>query len=492
MSATDPATQAPPDIGPPHGKLGVWDTVCIIVGIVIGSSIFTTPPIIFEKLLTPWEGLGIWLVGGALSLIGALCYAELTTTYPKAGGDYVYLTRAFGRPTGFLFGWAQLVVILSGSTGAMAFIFGEYAAGLLGVTDAHRPLFTAGAACTAVVVLSVMNFFGVVFGKWLQDVLVLVKLGGLALIVLAGLYYSTPGALDIPAGTELTRGGGGIGVAMILVLYAYGGWNDAAFVASDLRNPRNMTKALVLGTLLITAVYFLVNLAYIFSYGWLAVRNFNPTLAVGVLEPLSPAASRIIAVLVMTSALGAMNGLIFTGSRVYYSLGSEHRVFSLLGKWNRTFGAPIWSITIQALITLVMILQVGTETGREWTNRTLGAIGIPAIPWGDYFGGFNTLFAGTAPVFWIFFLLTGLAFFVLRVKDAQLPRPFHLRLPWFPLLPLIFCAMCVFGIYSALTYAKWVSLIGFIPLAIGVPLYLLSREMGPSAPAQNTQGDNYV
>jgi len=219
----------------------------------------------------------------------------------------------------------------------------------------------------------------------------------------------------------------------------------------------------------------LVNLAYIVSYGWVGIRSFNPALAVGVLAPMSAEASRIIAILVMVSALGAINGLIFTGSRVYASLGAEHRVFSLLGKWNTTFKAPINAILVQALITLVMILQVGTVTGREWTDKALTAVGIPAIPWGRFFNdGFDTLFAGTAAVFWIFFLLTGLSVFVLRVKDPQLPRPFRLTFPWFPLLPLIFCAMCIFGIYSALNYAGWVSLIGFVPLAIGIPLYLIS------------------
>lgn len=471
MNATEPATQAP-ESG--RGKLGVWDTVCIIVGIVIGSSIFKTPPIIFENILTPWGGLGIWLLGGALSLVGALCYAELATTYPKSGGDYVYLTRAFGRPVGFLFGWAQLVVILSGSTGAMAFIFGQYASELFQIPGDDKAGFVMLAAFTAVFALSLLNFFGVVFGKKVQDLLVVLKLIGLALIVIAGLIFSSPDAFSIPEGVTLTRDKG-IGVALILVLYAYGGWNDAAFVASDLREPRTITKALVLGTLLITGVYLLVNLAYILSYGWLGIRQFNPALAVGVLEPMSGAASKIIAILVMISALGAINGLIFTGSRVYASLGAEHRVFSLLGKWNPTFKAPINAILVQAAITLIMIVQVGTETGRQWTDNILTSVGIPSIPWGRFFNdGFDTLFAGTAPVFWIFFLLTGLSVFALRAKDPALPRPFRLAFPWYPLLPLVFCCMCIFGIHSAINYAGWVSLIGFVPLAIGVPLYLIS------------------
>jgi len=477
-----------------HGQLGLWDAVSIIVGIVIGTSIFTTPPTIFGNVDGPWSGLGVWLFCGILSLIGALCYAELATTYPRSGGDYVYLTRAFDRPIGFLFGWGQLTVILAGSTGAMAFIFGEYCirfvklTGLLEVPDNEQNEFIAKAAIAAVAALSVLNFFGVVLGKWVQNLLVLAKLIGLGLIVAAGIIWAKPDAFDT---TGHSPGPGGYGLAMILVLYAYGGWNDGAFVAADMRNRRDIPKALILGTLGITVIYLLVNAAYILGLGFVESTKWRPTIAADVLKPvgeiealkpLGQIGEKIICVLVMTSALGAMNGLIFTGSRVYSSLGAEHRIFSVLGRWNRTLNAPIWSLLTQALIAVGMIFLVGTEQGRQGIDEALAHIKIPAVPWGDYFGGFNTLFAGTAPVFWIFFLLTGLSVFVLRAKDPDINRPFMLKAPWYPVLPLLFCGMCVFGLYSALTYAKWISLIGFLPMILGIILYLLS---GPGKPASS-------
>jgi amino acid transporter len=184
----------------------------------------------------------------------------------------------------------------------------------------------------------------------------------------------------------------------------------------------------------------------------------------------------------MISALGAMNGLIFTGSRVYSALGSEHRVFALLGRWNPTLKSPVWSLLIQGGITIAMILLVGTKQGRDLQDNILKAVGLPVIPWEQYYGGFNTLFAGTAPVFWLFFLLTGLSVFVLRWKDRGIERPFRLTFPWFPLLPLLFCAMCVFGFKAAMDYAGYLSLIGFIPLAVGIPLYLLSARSVAPAP----------
>jgi basic amino acid/polyamine antiporter, APA family len=481
----------------PHGQLGLWDTISIIIGIVIGTSIFTTPPTIFENVAGPWEGLGVWLVCGILSLIGAICYAELATTYPRSGGDYVYLTRGFDRPIGFLFDWAQLAVILSASTGAMAFIFGEYCVKLLDtqsgpewlrfVAPAEAADFAWQAAIGAVVVLSLMNFFGVVLGKWVQNLLVLVKLVGLILIVAGGLYAAADDPFHV---TNAARGGGGVGLAFILVLYAYGGWNDAAFVAADMRRRSDIPKALILGTLAITVIYLLVNLAYIVGLGFDDARHFRPTIAADILtkavaKMFGPEhgyiGGKVISAIVMISALGAMNGLIFTGSRVYLSLGKEHTIFGILGYWNKMLRAPIFAIVAQALVSASMILVVGTQQGRDGVNDAIARFNeftatdyIDPIPWGQYFGGFNTLFAGSAPVFWIFFLLSGLSFFSLRGRDPSLARPFMLRAPFYPVLPMIFCGMCLFGFMSAMSYARWISLLGFIPLFVGLPLYLVS------------------
>jgi len=468
-----------PESGPAHGQLSLWDTVSIIVGIVIGSSIFETAPAIFENVYNPWQGLGIWLFCGVLSFIGAMCYAELATTYPRYGGDYVYLTRGLDRPMGFLFGWSQLSVILSGSTGAMAFIFGKYCAGLFGVEDANIDVFAIQVGIGAVVVLTLMNFFGVVLGKWVQNGLVIVKLVGLVLIMVAGLIAFKSDAFHVPAGTK-PPDYGGISVAIILVLYAFGGWNDAAFVAADLKDRRNIPKALLLGTLGITVVYLLVNFAYLLGLGFEATRGAYPNIAALLLKKaFGETGSVIISILVMISALGAMNGLIFTGSRVYLSLGKEHRVFSLLGHWNATLKSPIWALLAQAIVTILMMLAVGTVTARNGIDAALDIVGL-SIDWGFYRGGFFTLFAGTAPVFWIFFLMTGFAMFALRARDPNIERPFMLKAPWYPFLPMIFCGMCLFGFYAAMRYAGWVSLLGFIPLFLGLPLYWISGK-GPNA-----------
>lgn len=490
-----------PQTGPVQAQLGLWDAVSIIIGIVIGASIYKTPQLIMTNVTTPLMGLGAWALGGLLSLIGALVYAELASTYPRMGGDYVYLKRAYGHWCGFLFGWAQLAVILTASIGAMAFVFGDYAVKvwpppdtvapaelsaslqkLAPASDEHkaaaeqvraydqrRELWTAGFAALAVVVLSGMNILGVVLGKWTQNLLSLVKVLGLGTIAYAGFAYGQHDPISIPKAI----GTPSFGMAMIFVLYAYGGWNDAAFVASEVRNRRNIVYALILGILIITAIYLAVNVAYLKALGFEGMRNSWTVAAdVGKLARGDQGAAAI-SVLVMISALGAINGLIFTGSRVYASLGAENSIFALLGRWSPGLGSPVWALLIQALICLLMIGGVGTQTGRDLIDQGMKAVHLPAtMPWAKYFGGFDTLVAGTAPVFWAFFLLSGLSLFVLRQRDPHIHRPFSV--PLFPILPLVFCGMCAYMLYSAIDYAQYIALIGLIPLVLGLPLYYLS------------------
>ncbi len=462
--------------------LGLWDAVSIIVGIVVGTAIFKSPTMVFLNVSGPWAAMGVWLLGGVLSLIGALCYAELTTTYPRSGGDFHYLTKAFGRLFGFLFGWAQLSVILTGSIASMAYAFADYAGKLwdleaivtrvnamTGVAiDASTVMLTL--AIGSIVLLSAMNVLGLIVGKVVQNLLSIVKVAGLVGIIIAGLFFASADTLETPVKAMPNAS---LGLAMVFVLYAFGGWNDAAFVAAEVRGrKRNLPMALLLGVGLITAIYLLVIFAYLTVLGFEGARQtFTPANAV-MERVVGPWGGKAISLLVMISALGAINGLILTGSRVYASLGSEHRVFRWLGHWDQRRGAPVVSLLVQGAIAVLLVMAVGTVMGRGSVDGTLRLIGLSALPWEDYFGGFETLVAGTAPVFWGFFLMTGLAFFVLREHDGDRPRPF--RAPLFPITPIIFCCMCSYMLYSSLAYARGLAILGLLPLAIGVFLYLIS------------------
>jgi amino acid transporter len=448
-------------------RLGLWDTVGIIVGIVVGTSIFVSPPLVFQNVSGPWQGLGVWLLGGVLSLLGAFCYAELATTYPRSGGDYEYLTRAYGPCLGFVFGWAQLCIILTGSIGAMSYAFADYGVGLWDLD----PAATVWLAIGAVVVLSAVNLLGVMAGKTTQNLLSAAKMLGLAVIVLTGLICGPTGAPQITGSVQ----GSDLGLALVFVLYAYGGWNDAAFVSAEVRNGRrNIPRSLFLSIGLITLVYLLVNVTFLWVLGFEGVRQ-SSTPAADVLGRAAGAwAASGISLLVMISALSAINGLILTGSRVFRSLGDDHRLFYLLARWDRRLGVPMGAIVAQALVSLLLIVAVGTVSGQRAVDQCLVAIGLQALPWADYHGGFETLVAGTGPVFWMFFLLTGMSLFVLRHRDKHVARPFST--PIYPLPPIIFCLTCLFMLQASLAYAKGLCLIAAAPVALGIPLYLLSRQ----------------
>ncbi len=453
---------------PAHAKLGLGDAVSLIVGIVIGATIYETPWLVFGNVSNAWQGLAAWALGGGLTLVGALCYAELATTYPRSGGDYVYLTRAFGPRLGFLFGWAQLSALLTGSIGMMAYIFAGYAANMIDFGDRTEIVLAAG----SVLALAMINARGVVIGKTTQNVLTVAKVLGLGGILLAGLLASGAHA---PVVDQPTSSGTDFGFAMIFVLLAYGGWNDLAFVAADVREPRrNLPRALMLGTAAVTVIYLLVNVAYLASLGFDGLRTSHTPAADTLGLAFGEWGTRVMSLLVMIAALGAVNGLTFVGSRVYSSLGEDHALFAHLGRWHPRAGAPLFAIWTQAGICVAMILLVGTETGFRLVNSFLSSLGLEAV---QSLGksGFDILLKCTAPVFWGFFLMTGLALFVLRVRDRERPRP--VSVPFYPVLPFIFCGMCVYMLYSAIAYAKTLTLLGVVPVLLGIPLHFVSTRM---------------
>jgi amino acid transporter len=457
-------------------SLGLWDAVSLVIGIVVGTAIFRSSPLVFQNTTGPWQALGAWALGGVLSLVGALCYAELSTTYPRTGGDYEYLTRAYGRWAGFLFGWAQLTAVFTSSVGTMAYAFGDYGVRLFGL----RETAAVWLAAASILGMSALNAWTVRAGKWTQNFLTAAKVMGISGVILAGAWNAfafmtskRAGASPPPAPVE--QHALNFGLAMVLVLYAYGGWNDAAFVASEVRNRRrNLPLALIGGVGAITLIYLAVNAAYLATLDFHAAGR-AATPAADVLETaVGPWGAKAVSALVMISALGAINGMVLAGARVYAVMGADHRVMAWLGGWRSGQGAPRSALAAQAAVTLAMVLAVGTERGRATIDAVFRAIGVGGVPWDRYFGGFETLLAATAPVFWLLFLGTGTATIVLRWRDPERERPF--RAPLFPLTPLLFCATCVYMLWSSLDYARWLALAGAAPAAAGLVLYAATRK----------------
>ncbi len=424
----------------PRRQLTLFDSTSIIMGIIIGAAIYESS----SRIAGNVRGLGglvlAWLLGGVCSLVGALCYAELATTYPQVGGDYVYLTRAFGRPIGFFFAWTQLWVIRPGSIGAFAYVFAHYAWELMPIRceeSLTKLLYAAG----SVIALTLINILGVREGKWTQNLLTTAKILGLAGIIVVGLTHAAPGASRPVVETAGVTGRDMVshfGLAMIFVLFAYGGWNEMAYVAAEVRDPRrNISRALILGTIGVTAIYLLVTLAFVHALGLgRGLPQPHPeglrgaeNAASGVLQlGLGHRGRELISLLICISALGGTNGMIFTGSRIYYAMGRDHRLYAWLGRWSRRFGTPVISLLVQGAITLGLIIGFGLAAS-----------------------GFDRMVKFTSPPFWAFLVLVGLSVFVLRFRDAGLTRSY--RVPGYPLTPALFCLYSAYMVYASLDYA---------------------------------------
>lgn len=454
-------------------ELSVWDAISLIVGIVIGSTIFKAPALIFGSVPDATTGLLLWGLGGVLSFLGAVCYAELGAAYPRDGGEYVYLTRAYGRFVGFLYGWCQLSVVQIASIGALAYVFGDYAARSIGQGHEAAVWLAAGAVAT----LTGLNLIGFTVGKTAQNTLTITKLVGLTALVAVGLFGPASEAAEPVETTVRTLQP----LAMILILYAYGGWNDAAFIVAEIHNPqRNVPRALLGGLGLVTLFYLLINLAYVRGLGFEALTQTGEPAAELFARTWGEAGQRIMSCFVMICALGGVNGLIFTVARVHATVGRDHPLLGWLGTWNLNRGVPFRSLVLQGTLTVLLIVTVGFEAGRSVLDRLAMLVEGGPLPWDRYGDGFSTLVSASAPVFWLFFLLNGLAVIVQRFRDPTQPRPF--RVPGYPIPPLLFAATSGFMLYSSTNYARPLLPFVVIPVLAGIPLYGISQWLKQRQP----------
>ncbi len=455
----------------PKRQLTLFDSTCLIMGIIIGAGIYEVAPMVAAGTSHWWGFMLIWVIGGLLSLCGAFGYAELGSAYPQEGGDYVYLNRAYGSWAGFLFGWIQLVVVRPGDIVGMAFIFATYARALydpfselmvpyhLIPWEVYQDADVAASqliyAGLAVVVLTAIHVIGVREGKWTQNVLTTVKVIGLLGIVVAALFasgsQSTANATVNPLPWSL---------ALILVMFTFGGWNEMAYVAAEVKDSkRNIARALVFGTSAVTVLYLLVNGAFLYALGYEGVANSSAVATDTVSTVLPRVGAGLISGLICISALGATNGLIFTGARISYALGTDHRPFRLLGRWNTSTGTPALALITQAIVALILIVILGS-----FVNAILY----------------------TAAVVYSFYLATTLAVIVLRIREPQVERPY--RVTGFPITSLIFSCVCGYLIYRAIIYKPQVATAGLFILLIGLPLYWITAWLGRSSDETNDPG----
>jgi len=428
--------------------LSVMDATMVLVGVVIGIGIFGFPPLVAQHAHSEAVYIGLWCAGGLVMLVGALCYAELGSAYPGAGGEYLYLTRAWGRRVGLMFAWARCSVIQTGAIAVVAFIYGDYAQRLL-------PLGSLGPAVHAaisVVVLTGLNMIGTRYSKRLQWVFTVLTLIALAAVLIASLTASGGESVAATSPAPLSGNTAGLlGMGMVFVLLTYGGWNEAAYLSGELRDPaRNMSRVLLIGTAVVTAAYVLTNIALLEIFGLQGLRD-TPALGAEVMQlAAGPYAAALLSLTICATALSTINGTIITGARVYYALGRDVPRLQALAGWSARNETPVSALVVQGVITLALV--------------ALGAFSQNSV---------QTMVAYTAPVFWLFMMLVAASVWRLRRLDPGRPRPF--RVPLFPLPPLLLALTSAGLVVSSAMYAGAGALIGLAVLAAGAPLMRLLK-----------------
>ncbi len=399
-------------------RLSMLDAVSIIVGTIIGAGIFENAPLIARYAGSPFALICIWVLGGILALGGAWCFAELTERYSdRVGGDYWYLRDAFGRRAGFLFAWASFWIIRPGNIGLMGLTFGRYASHLFPLAEGlHRSsmLYAFAAVFTA----SCLNLRSLHVGKTTLNCLTLLKVLGLATLIIAGLLWTPtePSVIAVQArppapGTfELLQ-------ALILVMFAYGGWNDLALVSGEIQKPeKNLFRALLVGLLVVIAIYVSINLAFIRQLGFVAMTASEAVgsemieRAFGNDNPLAQSAGMLCSLLVCFVCLSAINAMVLTSPRIYAAVGADYPSLAWLNQWHGIREVPQAAIITQALLTIGLLLLVGFNEEEP----------------------FQALINATTPVFFSFLAMSFVSLIIFRSRNTAY-RGF--RTPFVPWLP---------------------------------------------------------
>jgi amino acid transporter len=438
-------TTTAPALGRPRPTLDLIDLLALIVGIVIGAGIFRTPALVAGMAGSESALIAAWVAGGLLSIVGALCYAELAATYPDVGGDYHFLGLAFGRRLAFLYGWARLAVIQTGSLALLAYVCGDYLQALL-------PLGAFGAsiwAALAVIGITAINWLGVREGAAAQRWLTLAEVGGLVLLIVAGFV-----ADRVPAAPTVPREGS-VGLMLVYVLLTYGGWSEAAYLSAEVRGSRRrIAWVLVAGLGLVTLLYVLANVAFLHALGLGGVAASEAVAAEVARAAFGPTGAALIAGAVAIAALTSANATAITGARTTCAIGREYPGLRWLGRWDERRDTPGNALLAQAAIALTLVAAGGIARD-----------------------GFALVVDYTAPVFWLFLLLTGLSLFVLRRRDPGIERPF--RVPLYPATPALFCATTAYLLWSSLAYTGWGALAGCAVLGSGAALLVFLKPADP-------------
>jgi APA family basic amino acid/polyamine antiporter len=430
-------------------ELGLFDTINIVIGVIIGSGIFLVPSEIARAVHTPGWMLGVWVIGGILTMLGALSLAELGAAMPEAGGLYTFITRAFGKLPGFLCGWMLFTVGTSGSIATLGAAFPIYLGGFVPLT----PLTGKLASLAAIAALTWINVIGVKNGARVGNVLTVLKVGGLvamiaAIFLLPGPREAAPiaSAPALPTGpVPLTA----IGVALVAVLWAYEGWHDLTFAAAEIHEPqKNFPRGLLGGVGIVIALYLAANLAYLRVLTPAEIAATDRVALTAMTRVTGAFGGKLLTAAILCSILGAMNALILAGPRAYYQMAKDGLIIDRMSRVHPRWRTPVEAIVFQGLWAGFLVL---------------------------FIGGFSQLFTYVIFGAWIFYGLAVLSVLPLRRKEPDLHRPF--RVPGYPVVPLLFGAAALAIVINTFVATPRESGIGLAFIALGIPIYYLQRTL---------------
>jgi APA family basic amino acid/polyamine antiporter len=441
-------TAPQPTVPARHGyrrSLGLFDASMLVIGGIIGAGIFLNPAVVAQRVPSAGVAFLAWAIGGGIALIGALCFAELGARRPLAGGGYVYLRDAFGSLPAFLYGWTQLLVINSGGIAAVAYTFATYAVALGGGGSDEL---TTGLAITTIVLLSVINYFGVRPGAIVQNVFTILKLAALGGLIAAGLILA-PGAetAAVPTGTPARTGlVTAIGAALIPVLFAYGGWQSTNFVAEELRDAeRTLPRALILGVTTVVTVYLLVNVVYLGTLGLNGLAGSSAPASDVMATLLGKSGSVAITVGIVISTFGFLNLAVLASPRMYQAMAADGVFFGAAARLHPKHRVPAVALGIQAGWAILLL-----------SSKTYGQL-LDYVVFGD----------------WIFFGLVVATLFVYRRREPD--RAVQFRSPGYPVLPLLFVSAAAFTVLSTVVADLRNAILGGGLILMGIPVFFAWR-----------------
>jgi len=420
-------------------RVGLFDATMIVMGGIVGAGIFINPYVVARQVHTPVLILGVWVAGGVVAMLGAFIYAELAARMPNVGGQYAYLRDAFHPLAGFLYGWVLLLVIQTGGMAAVTITFARYFLELTG-----WPFSLKLVAVATITALTVVNCLGVKAGSRVQSVLMLLKIGAIAALVLAGLFLVrapfpvTHPVLDRPVSVDLVTA---LGAAMVPVLFAFGGWQTANFIATEIKDPRrNLSRALVLGVAGVIVLYFGVNYVCVRALGAEGLAASTVPASAVMRLTLGSAGGRLIALGIAVSTLGFLSQSVLTAPRVYFAMASDGLFFRAVARIDAKTHVPVLAIVMQSVLTLVIALS----------------------------GSYEKILNYVVSIDFIFFGLTGASLFVFRRRDADGEG---YRVPGHPWTTGTFVASCWLVVGNTIYRYPANTVLGLGILALGVPVY---------------------